>query len=149
MLSRMVADAASKNGRSLLGYAGYSQGPRSGAPPGRNAWRTPAVAPIAQPVALGLLPALVSSPAAGARQDFQPFCPCNAVMDLQNNYGKMSLAGGWIASWSKRKLRTSACWAMRSLRAVPIPWPALAVLRKRIGASDAVAACNRAAILRD
>ena len=37
----------------------------------------------------------------------------------------------------------SADCLMRSLNAVPMPWPALELVRKRIGFSDLLAAINR------
>ena len=38
---------------------------------------------------------------------------------------------------------------MRSFKAVPMPWPVLALVRSNTGRPELVAACNRAAILRE
>ncbi len=43
----------------------------------------------------------------------------------------------------------SACSATRTLSDDPMPCPALAVVRSKIGSPELVAACNRAVILRE
>ena len=40
---------------------------------------------------------------------------------------------GFIPSWSNRKLFMSAVCLIRSLNAVPIPWPELVEVRNKIG----------------
>ena len=43
----------------------------------------------------------------------------------------------------------SACSATRSFSEEPMPWPAVAVVRNKIGRPELVAACSRAVILRE
>ena len=43
----------------------------------------------------------------------------------------------------------SACSATRSFSDEPMPWPAVAVVRSKIGRPELVAACKRAVILRE
>src|ERR1700736_3428398 len=52
------------------------------------------------------------------------------------------------SSANKKEYRSASC-LIRSLKAVPIPWPAVVVVRRRIGLADLFAASRRAIILRE